>query len=113
MTDLPMESAYHKPIFCMKFPDRYNTYIYYMRKKIDKSKTFSIGSTITHYRKKKGVTQTELAEALGVTQRVISYYENPTTNLSIDIPRLPLTDQQHIAKIIELIAIKNVLSQAS
>jgi len=43
------------------------------------------GQRIREIRKRKGVTQVELAEKLGVTQRGISYYENETQNPSMEI----------------------------
>ena len=44
-----------------------------------------VAAQIKAIRKKKGVSQYELASKLGVTQRVISYYENTRTNLSVEI----------------------------
>lgn len=41
-------------------------------------KTESFGARLARLRKDKGFTQTELGEAIGVTQRVISYYERET-----------------------------------
>lgn len=44
-----------------------------------------VAAQIRAIRKRKGVSQAELAQQLGVTQRVISYYENAKTNLSVEI----------------------------
>lgn len=42
---------------------------------------FSIA--LVDYRSKRGMTQEELAERLGVTQSIISRYENGTSNISL------------------------------
>lgn len=52
---------------------------------ISAEESSTIASQIRAIRKKKGITQYELADKLGVTQRVISYYENARTNLSVDV----------------------------
>lgn len=115
-------------------------------------KKVALGPAIAAIRNKKGMTQRELAAVLGVSQRVISYYENPSTNLSIDVltkvakgldvprkklidmdeeiaeepgpiralqkklslvPKLPAADQQYIAKMIDMLALKNGLRASS
>ena len=43
-----------------------------------KKSTESFGARLARLRKDKGFTQTELGDAIGVTQRVISYYERET-----------------------------------
>ena len=40
----------------------------------------SFGYQLMKYRKLKGVTQSDLASAIGVSQRVISYYENESSH---------------------------------
>jgi len=47
-------------------------------KTTDKPQGESFGARLARVRKERGFTQTELAEALGVTQRVVSYYECET-----------------------------------
>lgn len=59
-------------------------YLLYMNEK-NISKNGGFGSRVRELRKRKGVTQVELAKALGVTQRGISYYENETDNPSMEI----------------------------
>jgi len=44
----------------------------------------TIRRNIALQRKKKGMTQEELAQKMGVTQRVISYYETQTATISLD-----------------------------
>jgi transcriptional regulator with XRE-family HTH domain len=43
------------------------------------------GARVRQVRKRKGITQVELAARLGVTQRGVSYYENEAQNPSIEI----------------------------
>lgn len=125
---------------------------FYSMKKIAMDKKVALGPAIAAVRNKKGMTQRELAEKMEVSQRVISYYENPTTNLSIDVltkiakaldvprkklldmdeeiteepgpiralqkklslvPKFPAADQQYIAKMIDMLAVKNGLKQSS
>ncbi|MBU2214286.1 helix-turn-helix domain-containing protein [Patescibacteria group bacterium] len=45
----------------------------------------SFGARVKAIRKRKGITQVELAKKLGITQRGISYYENETQNPTIEI----------------------------
>lgn len=59
------------------------TYIYRMKKNTTESN--GVSEQIKRVRKKKGITQVELAEKLATTQRAISYYENPKTNLSMEM----------------------------
>ncbi len=49
------------------------------------SKNGGFGARVKELRKRKGITQVELAKALGVTQRGISYYENEADNPSMEI----------------------------
>jgi transcriptional regulator with XRE-family HTH domain len=49
------------------------------------SKNGGFGARVRELRKRKGITQVELAKALGVTQRGISYYENEADNPSMEI----------------------------
>ena len=44
----------------------------------------AIKRNIAFQRKKKGLTQIELANLMGVTQRVISYYENEAKTITLD-----------------------------
>jgi transcriptional regulator with XRE-family HTH domain len=48
-------------------------------------KSGGFGARVRQLRKRKGITQVELARTLGVTQRGISYYENETDNPSMVI----------------------------
>lgn len=48
-------------------------------------KNGGFGTRVKELRKRKGITQVELARKLGVTQRGISYYENETDNPSMEI----------------------------
>jgi len=48
-------------------------------------KTGGFGARVRELRKKKGITQIELAKKMNVTQRGISYYENETDNPSMEI----------------------------
>ncbi len=45
----------------------------------------AFGSRVRELRRRKGISQVELAEKLGVTQRGISYYENETDNPSMEV----------------------------
>ncbi len=54
------------------------------RKNADPDAVAKIKRNIALQRKKKGYTQLELAHKMGVTQRVISYYENEAENLGLD-----------------------------
>lgn len=45
----------------------------------------SIGTRIAQFRKDKGLTQKELAEGLGVSQPVVSDYENDVIRLPADV----------------------------
>jgi transcriptional regulator with XRE-family HTH domain len=84
-------------------------YILYMKKKLEKSfesqDVESIKRNIALYRKKKGLTQSELAQKMGVTQRVISYYENEANNIGLDA----ITT---IARALE-ISVKKILDSSS
>lgn len=51
---------------------------------LDPDAIAAIQRNITTIRKKKGFTQIELAKKMGVTQRVISYYENEAQNFGLD-----------------------------
>jgi transcriptional regulator with XRE-family HTH domain len=55
------------------------------KKKMSLAQTESVADRIKVIRKRKGITQVELARKMGTTQRAISYYENPETNLSLDV----------------------------
>ncbi len=57
----------------------------------------TMGERIAQFRKDKGMTQKELAEALGVTQPVVSDYEN-------DVIRLPADVVAELAKILTVSA---------
>jgi transcriptional regulator with XRE-family HTH domain len=59
-------------------------YLLYMNEKTI-SQNGGFGARVKELRKRKGVTQVELAKSLGVTQRGISYYENETDNPSMEI----------------------------
>jgi transcriptional regulator with XRE-family HTH domain len=59
-------------------------YLLCMNKKNISANT-SFGARVKELRKRKGITQVELAKSLGVTQRGISYYENETDNPSMDV----------------------------
>jgi transcriptional regulator with XRE-family HTH domain len=52
--------------------------VYIMAKQQRNQPGESFGQRLARIRKQKGYTQTELAKAIGVTQRVISYYECET-----------------------------------
>lgn len=60
-------------------------FLYMARKKLfQKAQAFhSVGDRLRAIRQKKGITQRELAQTLGVSQRVISYYENDSHNSSL------------------------------
>jgi transcriptional regulator with XRE-family HTH domain len=45
----------------------------------------TFGCRVRELRKRKGITQVELAKKLGITQRGVSYYENETDNPSMEI----------------------------
>ena len=87
----------------------------------------AVRANITRARKQKGLTQVELAQKMGITQRVISYYEKEAKTISLDavskiakaldistskilitnkeiqdLPDLPVAFQKRIAKIKEL-----------
>ena len=59
-------------------------YIIFMNGK-PKQKNYGFGTRVRLLRKRKGITQIELAQRLGVTQRGISYYENEASNPSMEI----------------------------
>lgn len=59
-------------------------YIIFMNEK-RKLKNGGFGTRVRLLRKRKGLTQVELAQRLGVTQRGISYYENEAANPSMEI----------------------------
>jgi transcriptional regulator with XRE-family HTH domain len=63
-----------------------------MAKAIEKTET--IGSRIARLRKDKGMTQTELADALGVSQPVVSDYENDVIGL----------DSERIRQLVEILS---------
>lgn len=64
------------------------TYIYPMKhqkgSQVDTSDVEAIRRNIAMWRKKQGLSQVELAAKMGVTQRVISYYENEARTISLD-----------------------------
>lgn len=41
------------------------------------------GKRLAHFREKKGLTQAQLAEELGVSQQLVAYYERRATNPSL------------------------------
>lgn len=45
----------------------------------------TVGDRIRQLRKARGLTQTELGEAVGVTQRVVTYYENEGGTLAPEL----------------------------
>lgn len=48
-----------------------------------------IGERLAELRKQRGLTQVELGETLGVSQRMMAYYENDADNLPLDLlPKL-------------------------
>ena len=55
-----------------------------MTKKKENRNT-GFGDRVRLLRSKKGITQVELAKRLNITQRGISYYENETSNPSMEI----------------------------
>ena len=63
----------------------------------------TIGERIANFRKKKGWTQNQLAEKIGLTQGLISAYENDTRKLSAEmIARFAITFNVTTDKIIGL-----------
>ncbi len=68
-------------------------YIFYMKKKrgtkkgtkIIGSNRYSFGRKLATIRRKKGLTQVELAKMLNITARVISYYERESKNPSLEM----------------------------
>lgn len=122
------------------------------KKTVDVASLETVKQNIIALRKKKGLTQTELGRKMGVSQRVVTYYENEAMNISWDaitsfakaleiptrklleasdeneapdrqvpkalqkklslVARFSPADQQYIAKMIEMVAIKNGLSTA-
>lgn len=54
-----------------------------MKKKTVEKRKLTFGEKVRAVRKKKGITQVEFAKIIGVTQRVVSYYENSSENPSI------------------------------
>jgi transcriptional regulator with XRE-family HTH domain len=60
-------------------------FLYMARKKLfqNAQALHSVGERVRTIRQKKGITQRELAQTLGVSQRVISYYENDSHNSSL------------------------------
>jgi transcriptional regulator with XRE-family HTH domain len=54
-------------------------------KKKDQVAHIPFGERVRAIRKKKGITQVELAERLKVTQRVVSYYETEHDNPSLEL----------------------------
>jgi transcriptional regulator with XRE-family HTH domain len=54
-------------------------------KKKDQIAHIPFGERVRAIRKKKGITQVELADRLKVTQRVISYYETEHDNPSLEL----------------------------
>ena len=61
-----------------------DTYFYEMNgRKPPKPNGF--GHRVRTIRKRKGITQTELAKMIGSTQRAVCYYENETGNPSMEI----------------------------
>ena len=78
-------------------------YIFYMEdKKSINSNKYSFGAKVRAIRKKKGITQIEFANRVGVTQRVVSYYENDSKNPSIELV-------EKIAKALE-VSVKSLLN---
>lgn len=57
----------------------------------------TIGQRISYFRRDKGMTQQELAEQLGVTQPVVSDYEN-------DVIRIPADVIAELAQILKVTA---------
>jgi transcriptional regulator with XRE-family HTH domain len=50
----------------------------------NENELIAIRQNIMRQRKLKGMTQVELAQLMGVTQRVISYYENEAQTITLD-----------------------------
>jgi transcriptional regulator with XRE-family HTH domain len=46
---------------------------------------YQFGRTLAEIRRRKGLTQEELAQLLGTTRRIVSYYERDVTNPSIEV----------------------------
>ena len=67
---------------------------------IQQKKKESFGERLTRLRKARGLTQTELAKMIGVTQRVITYYERetpfPPSNILPPLSRALKTTTDHI-----------------
>lgn len=51
---------------------------------IDPEAVAAVREHIVSLRKKKGMTQTEMGKKMGVSQRVVSYYENEATDISLE-----------------------------
>ncbi|MDQ3001820.1 MAG: helix-turn-helix transcriptional regulator [Fibrobacterota bacterium] len=51
---------------------------------IDPEAVAAVREYIVSLRKKKGMTQTEMGKKMGVSQRVVSYYENEATDISLE-----------------------------
>lgn len=50
-----------------------------------RSGTHTLGVRLRQLRQARGLTQTELARKVGVTQRVVTYYENEAATVSADL----------------------------
>ncbi len=55
------------------------------KRDVEATQGMAVARQIRSIRKRKGLSQYELAAKLGITQRVVSYYERETTNLSVDV----------------------------
>jgi len=73
----------------------------------EQDKLFGVGARLANLRRTAGYTQIELAEALGVTQRMISYYEGqPDPPPSTLLPKLAKTLGVSVDELLGIAAIK-------
>ena len=56
----------------------------------------AIGDRLTRFRRQRGLTQGQLAKRVGLTQRVMSYYERGTTRIPADM-LLKIADVLHVS----------------
>ena len=63
-----------------------------MGKRIQIHESSSFGERLAQLRKAAGFTQTELAQDLGISQRMVAYYESPTASPPANLlPRIAAT----------------------